>query len=401
MVQRMTQRATPLSSPPRPLGRAVAAVQPWTAPQKARSVDTDRIRRMRRRDSLAASAGSAERPYGIAVVIPCYNGARHLDAAITSALQQSYPVSTVIVADDGSSDESVAIAESYRERGYPVECLKLARNGGPATARNAAIAHVREPLVAFLDADDEWASDHCESLVRLLAKHPDADLAFACTRSTDPLTPDSALPIPAGQPMEMLEHLLDDSFIPQSAVIARRASVVAVGGYSDGLRYGEDYDLWLRMAHGRRFIASGAPSCIRRSHPGQASRDDVKLDRGAWEARARYYEFARRNGIIVPPERYRAICTRAYERDLGSAWQSRSYARLRCALRLATLAPGGEPVRRRWAWRATFVWPLWRAAAFGWDALPRSWRQSLNRVRKNGIGHLTPVAATQMEAAAI
>ena len=318
----------------------------------------------------------------IAVVIPCYNGAAYLDGAIASVLGQSHAASRVLVVDDASTDQSVVIAESYRARGYPVCCLRLARNGGPATARNAAIAQIGEPFVAFLDADDRWTEDHCESLLTLLMQHPNADLAFARTRSTDPQMPDSALPMPAGRPVEMLEYLLEDSCIPQSAVLARRSGILAAGGYTGGMRYSEDYDLWLRMAHGRVFIASDTPSCIRTWHPGQATRHASRMYRGAWEARARYSEFATRIGTVMPSDQYRAICARAYERDLASAWQSRSLPLLQSVLDLANLVPGGDHIRRRWAWRTASFWPVWRLAAFCWDALPGTWRRSLDAARK-------------------
>lgn len=322
----------------------------------------------------------------IAVVIPCYNGAAHLDGAIRSALEQSHPVSTVLVVDDASTDQSVAIAESYQAKGYPVRCLKLERNGGPATARNAAIAQIAEPFVAFLDADDRWTEDHCESLLALLLQHPDADLAFGRSRSTDPLMLGSTLPVPAGQPIETIEHLLAYSIIPQSAVLARRSSILAAGGYTDGMRYAEDYDLWLRMAHGRCFVASAALTCIWTSRPGQATSHPERMYRGAWEARARYSEFATRVGRVVALDRYQAICARAYECDLAAAWGSRSVRVLRSVLGLASMVPGGDQIRRRWTQRAVLFWPLWRLAAFGWDALPSSWRMGINALRRRRLG---------------
>lgn len=316
----------------------------------------------------------------IAAIIPCFNGASFLDGAIRSVLRQSRPVSEIVVVDDASTDDSAAIADAYRVAGHPVRFLRMERNGGPATARNAGIAAVSAPFVAFLDADDRWEEHHCGSLSSLLERHPRATLAFGRVRPADLDDGEgSAAVVPGrvGEPRMMLEELLFDNFMPQSAVMARREALLSVGGYTDGLRYSEDYDLWLRMAHGQQFVCSGEASCIRGAHPGQATHQSLKMYQGAWQARERYSQFASRAGGEMPAERYRAICAVAYERDLSWAWQSRSLTVLRGTLALSPLVPGGGDVRRRWALRMVTIWPLWRSAAYLWDALPSSWRSAV------------------------
>lgn len=232
----------------------------------------------------------------VVVIIPCYNSAAFLNDALDSVLQQTHPVSTVIVVDDASTDASVAIVDAYAAKGFPVRSVALTSNRGPATARNEGMAQSTAPFVTFLDADDRWSKDHCASLVALLLEHPEAYLAFSRCRSTDPLMPGSPLPVPTAQPLDMVEELLDDSFIPQSVVMARRTRFATAGDYLEGMRYSEDCDLWLRMVHGRKFIASPEPTCIRTSHLGQVARDDANMTSGSWEARARCAGFAARHG---------------------------------------------------------------------------------------------------------
>lgn len=335
-------------------------------------------------------AATSTQPMGlldIAAIIPCYNGASFLDGAIRSVLSQSRPVSEIVVVDDASTDDSAAIADAYRVAGHPVRFLRMERNGGPATARNAGIAAVSAPLVAFLDADDRWEEHHCRSLSSLLERHPHASLAFGLVRPTD-LDSGSGIaglvPGGVGEPRTMLEDLLFDNLVPQSAVMARREALLSVGGYTDGLRYSEDYDLWLRMAHGQQFVCSGEASCVRGTHPGQATHHSLKMYQGAWHARQRYSQFASRAGGEMPAGRYQAICAAAYERDLSWAWQSRSLAVLRGTLALAPLVPGGGAVHRRWALRMATIWPLWRSAAYLWDALPHSWRSAVRARREFG-----------------
>ena len=74
-------------------------------------------------------------PGRVSVVIPCYNGARHLREALDSALAQTHGDVEILVADDGSTDDSVAIATSYGTR---IRCLRQ-QNAGPSAARNLAL----------------------------------------------------------------------------------------------------------------------------------------------------------------------------------------------------------------------------------------------------------------------
>ena len=291
--------------------------------------------------------------------------------------------------DDASTDGSREIADSFRTEGVPVRCIALERNSGPGSARNAGIASTKSPLVAFLDADDWWEPDHCASLGALLDLHSTAVLSFSETQADDEsssaLSSSSIPPGAPGEPQQMLEALLYDSFIPQSAVMARRSDILRVGGYRDGMRHSEDYDLWLRLAHNREFVASGTATCIRFAHPGQATHQASQMYRGAWEARAHYCSYASSLGDdhTMSVERYRELCAAAYERDLAWAWQSRNFAVLRDVINLSNLVPGGEPLRRQWKRRAVFLWPFWRTAAYCWDSLPQDWRSAIKARRSS------------------
>ncbi|TWT89734.1 putative glycosyltransferase EpsJ [Pseudobythopirellula maris] len=88
----------------------------------------------------------------VSVVIPCYNGEAYLREAIDSALEQAHEPLEVIVVDDGSTDGSAAIADSY---GPPVRVLRQ-ENQGESVARNRGIDESQGEWVAFLDADDVW-----------------------------------------------------------------------------------------------------------------------------------------------------------------------------------------------------------------------------------------------------
>jgi glycosyltransferase involved in cell wall biosynthesis len=110
----------------------------------------------------------------VSVVINNYNYGRFLRAAIESALRQTYDPLEVIVVDDGSTDESRQIVESYGSRLRPV----LKDNGGQGSAFNAGFRASRGELIAFLDADDVFLPAKVAGCVAVALSHPEADLVY-------------------------------------------------------------------------------------------------------------------------------------------------------------------------------------------------------------------------------
>ena len=94
----------------------------------------------------------------VTVVIPCFNAARFLRETLESALNQSHAPIEVLVIDDGSTDQSAAIAASY---GPPVRVISQT-NQGESVARNRGIEEARGSWIAFLDADDIWLPEKLE-----------------------------------------------------------------------------------------------------------------------------------------------------------------------------------------------------------------------------------------------
>jgi len=111
----------------------------------------------------------------VSVIIPTYNRADLVGRAIRSALSECIPGDEVIVADDGSTDNTSAV---LRQFGDAVKVLRLA-NGGAGKARNAGISSAKSEFVAFLDSDDEWRPGKLRLQRTFLQARPDVVFCFS------------------------------------------------------------------------------------------------------------------------------------------------------------------------------------------------------------------------------
>jgi hypothetical protein len=211
------------------------------------------------------------------VVIPAYNAADTLGEAIDSVLAQTRKDFEIIVIDDGSSDNTVAVVAGYadpRVRVYSQE------NAGPSAARNRGIALAAGEYVSSLDSDDLWLPDYLAEMGRALEENPRA--GFAYTRAWILDASDRFRTVPTGAwhrpptPMlpreQFVSELLQECFV--NAPTIRRAALERVGGYDEGLSHGEDWELWLRLANsGFQAVRVEGPLTIYRNRPGSHSAD--------------------------------------------------------------------------------------------------------------------------------
>jgi len=183
----------------------------------------------------------------VSVIIPVYNGARFLAETLRTALDQTLPPYEVIVVDDGSRDESAAIAESTPG----VTCVRQP-NRGAALARNHGLGLASGEFVVFQDQDDRLAPDAIEVGVAALATRPEAGFAYGRSVYIDSSgNPLPMVQLPDTPAASYLTLLSGDSLVPPGCAIFRREAVVSVGGFRKEAGLTEDYDLYLRVA--RRF----------------------------------------------------------------------------------------------------------------------------------------------------
>lgn len=199
----------------------------------------------------------------VSVVMPCYNAAAFLRATLDSVLAQAGPPLEVLVIDDGSTDDSAAVAAAV---GDPrVRLTRTPASGGPSRPRNLGLAQARGRYVFFFDADDLMYPGKVAAQVAVMEGEPRLALTFTNFRVLDSdgrvadpdflagyrtfaalrrLAPDGA-PLPREA---CYLALLRANFIGTSSVAVRRDVLERVGGFDESLASGEDIDLWLRIA---------------------------------------------------------------------------------------------------------------------------------------------------------
>lgn len=165
----------------------------------------------------------------VSAIIPAYNSALWVGTAIQSALDQTCAPCEIIVIDDGSADDTAAIAETF-----PVRVLRQ-RNGGPGSARNAGIREAKGDWIALLDADDSWLPTKLEQQLPYLSEPMLGVLSATTKRESGAIE---------------FDELWNKNCVVTSSAILRKTAVQETGYFDEDRRLisVEDYNLWLRMA---------------------------------------------------------------------------------------------------------------------------------------------------------
>lgn len=186
----------------------------------------------------------------VTVVIPVYNLENYLTDTVQSVLQQTYQGNTsIIVLDDGSSDQSLEIAQGLAKRN-PRVTVFTQKNQGRARTRNRLLELADSEFIAWIDGDDiaspEWIEDQVSHLVEHQSCVAVSGQGYAMTAERHAIAP--------------IEHPLDHHTIHQrhlagqanaffqSCVTVRKSAVLSAGSYDTRFPCAEDYSLWLRLA---------------------------------------------------------------------------------------------------------------------------------------------------------
>ncbi|MGE0725827.1 MAG: glycosyltransferase family 2 protein [Alphaproteobacteria bacterium] len=179
----------------------------------------------------------------VSAVVPVYNGAGFLPAAVATIRAQAVEGLEIVVVDDGSTDETPGVAAALSAADPAMRVVRTA-NRGPSAARNAGIEAARGAIIAFLDVDDEWTPGRMGLMLGRLAAGPELDVVYGKIEvvCTDP--DDShwrRLRIEAGGAISPLI----------GSGVYRRRAFERIGGFDETMRFGEDLDWFLRALEAR------------------------------------------------------------------------------------------------------------------------------------------------------
>lgn len=202
----------------------------------------------------------------VSVIIPTYNRRQYVQEAIDSVLAQTHMDYEIIVIDDGSTDGTGKVLEArYGDRIR----YEWQENQGESVARNRGIELACGEFVAFLDSDDLWLPDKLTQQLTLVSAHDDIGMvyggAWLIDGSGHRISDDPWESYPEATAVPLADLLRGNTVSGPTTVLIRRSTLDRVGGFDPEIRYGEDWDLWIRVASTTRIWYAPEPlACIRR-----------------------------------------------------------------------------------------------------------------------------------------
>ena len=238
------------------------------------------------RDRTPCAGGAGPQ---VSVLMPTFDRLQFLPAAIESVFAQTLTDWELIIADDGSGEETRAYLRSIADP--RVRVLWMPHSGRPSVMLNAALREARGNHVAFLDSDDVWLPHKLERQVASLQRCPAR--RWSCTAF--------ALIDAAGRPLAaaragwpaasgwVRDHLLTDAVIAMPSVVATRSLLEQAGPFDEALVMNYDGDLWLRFAELSELDGIDEPLTFVRRHGMHGGSDII-----AWRDLRRVVEKALR-----------------------------------------------------------------------------------------------------------
>lgn len=215
----------------------------------------------------------------VSAVIPVYNGSNYLREAIDSALAQTYKNMEIIVIDDGSTDNTWEIIQSYGDkiRGFHKE------NGGVSSALNVGVQNMRGEWFAWLSHDDLWLPNNIEQQVKHILSNPGKGIYYGGYSYINPnreiIYGNNGCWFSKGSD---LRHMLrGGNYIHGITALIKKECFDTVGCFNEELRCTQDYEFWFKAA--QKYETSLLPLrlAVTRIHPSQVG--NVRRDHCAKE----------------------------------------------------------------------------------------------------------------------
>ena len=282
----------------------------------------------------------------VSVVMPVFNGGRYLREAIESVLAQTHQQFTLWIGDNVSTDNSVEIAENYKDP--RIRLIKHPHNFGIYGNVNRLIRSADGDLIQIACADDRLLPTCLEYQVKLMNDQPELGFVYCDTTATE---------YQASRPPRKYQGRLPDILYPEAGglalfcfgclpgdmtnVMLRKRCFEEVGGFREDLPYAGDFDLWARMSAKFPFGLNRQKLTFEREHAGRASKTMTKNCAHAWQVDGiledlfsridrRYRRLARAHGTLFHAAHLMLhvlkSAARGHLRTAALAWRKRGYS---------------------------------------------------------------------------
>ena len=204
----------------------------------------------------------------VTVVMPCYNHMHYVKRAVLSVLEQTYSLIELVVIDDGSNDDSVAVLKDLQTRyEFTLICQE---NKGVCKALNRAIQEAAQgEYIALLASDDLWNQDKIQLQMMELQRQPESEFCFSqATEFTEESNPKAGRIFPkkclSGN---VLKNVFLRQHVPAGTMLFSRRLYNQLNGFDESLKE-EDWDFVIRSAATTTFSSVNTPLLYYRSHQG-------------------------------------------------------------------------------------------------------------------------------------
>lgn len=229
----------------------------------------------------------------VSVIVPTYNAAQYLPGTIESVLSQTFGDFELLIIDDGSTDNTVEVAERYKKLDKRVQLFSQA-NQGVSVTRNTGIQRSVGKFVAFIDADDRWLPQKLASHLKHFNQDTNLGVSFGRVEFLNP----------EGQPTGQFSNsrlsdikphhfLSENPTVTVSNIVVLREVFKEIGSFEESMNYSEDMDWLLRVACSDRWKVEGINEVLTqyRTSTGGLSSNLYRMEEG-WNLlvdRAKHY----------------------------------------------------------------------------------------------------------------
>ena len=214
----------------------------------------------------------------VSIITPAYKAAAYVGETIQSVIDQTYPNWEILITDDCSPDNTRKVVQAWCDRDDRVKLICQEKNGGPAAARNAALAAAQGRWIAFLDSDDIWLPEKLERQLKF-HKETNAKISFTefCRINADSKNTGRLIEVP-----DRLNYrqLLGNTAIVTSTVLVDSAKT---GRFMMKKTYYDDFACWLELLKPGGYAVGLHEDLLRyRVLGGSVSRNKSRSAKEAW-----------------------------------------------------------------------------------------------------------------------